>query len=186
MPADGRTDTFVHKLHQMEIIEKRGLSSAQEKFRKNMLNGWLFRSYALMQVPMGWIAGMKLLVLNPEKAVSTLPFKWLSKNPFKSMYFAVQSMAAELSTAGLALLAIEGQKPSIATIIIDMDGEFPKRATERVYFTCVDGEKVFAAIEACKASGEAVSARLKTEGKMKDGTLVSVFHFTWSFKPRSR
>jgi len=170
----------------METIEKRILSSAQEKFRKNMLNGWLFRTYALTQVPMGWIAGMKLIELNPDKAVSTLPFKWLSKNPFKSMYFAVQSMAAELSTAGLALLAIEGQKPSIALIIIDMDGDFPKRATERVYFTCDEGNKVFAAIEECKATGEAVSVNLKTEGKMEDGTLVSVFHFTWSFKPRSK
>ncbi len=103
------------------------LTAAQESFKKKMLNGWLFRSFALFKVPMGWLSGMRLTELTTERAVATQPYNWLNMNPFKSTYFAVQSMAAELSTAAIGLLAIEGNKPSIATIIIDMKAEFPKK-----------------------------------------------------------
>ena len=33
---------------------------------------------------------------------------------------------------------------------------------------------------------ESVEVKMKTEGRMKDGTLVSTFYFTWSFKKRSK
>lgn len=162
------------------------LTPTQEAFRKKMLNVWLFRSFALFKVPMGWLSGMRLTELTTERAVSTQPFKWLNKNPFKSTYFAVQSMAAELSTAAIGLLAIEGNSPSIATIIIDMKAEFPKKATGRVTFTCEDGQKIFEAVERAKTTGEASTVTAKTVGTMADGTVVSRFEFTWSFKQRSK
>ncbi len=162
------------------------LTPAQEVFKKKMLNPWLFRSFAFFKVPMGWLSGMRLTELTTERAVATQPFKWLNMNPFKSTYFAVQSMAAELSTAAIGLLAIEGQNPSIATIIIDMKSEFPKKATGRVTFTCEDGAKIFQAVEHAKSTGEASTVTAKTVGTMADGTVVSVFEFTWSFKRRSK
>ncbi len=160
------------------------LSPAQESFRKKMLNPWLFRTFAFFKVPMGWLSGMKVTELTPERCVSTQPFKWVNKNPFQSTYFAVQSMAAELSTAAIGLMAIQGQKPSIAIIIIDMKAEFPKKATGRVTFTCEDGDKIFEAVERAKSTGEAATVTAKTVGKMADDTVVSVFEFTWSFKRR--
>lgn len=162
------------------------LTAAQESFKKKMLNVWLFRSFALFKVPMGWLSGMRLTELTTERAVATQPYNWLNMNPFKSTYFAVQSMAAELSTAAIGLLAIEGNKPSIATIIIDMKAEFPKKATGRVTFTCEDGWKIFDAVERAKTTGEASTVTARTVGTMTDGTVVSVFEFTWSFKQRSR
>ncbi|MEQ9300677.1 MAG: DUF4442 domain-containing protein [Cyclobacteriaceae bacterium] len=162
------------------------LTPAQEAFKKKMLNVWLFRTFAFFKVPMGWLSGMRLTELTTERAVATQPFKWLNMNPFKSTYFAVQSMAAELSTAAIGLLAIEGNNPSIATIIIDMKAEFPKKATGRVTFTCEDGQQIFEAVERAKSTGEAATVTAKTVGTMADGTVVSVFEFTWSFKQRRR
>ncbi len=54
------------------------------------------------------------------------------------MYFAVQSMAAELSTAAHCLAAVQGHTPSIALIIVDMRATFYKKATHRLYLqvTC--------------------------------------------------
>ncbi len=160
------------------------LTPAQEKFRKKMLSGWLFNFFTFLKVPAGWIAGMRLRELTPERGVATLPYKWLNQNPFQSIYFAVQSMAAELSTASIGLMAIEGKKPSVATIIIDMQAEFPKKATDKVTFTCEDGLAIFEAVEKAVSSGEAATVTAKTIGKMDDGTVVSIFHFTWSFKQR--
>jgi hypothetical protein len=162
------------------------LTEKQEKFRQKMLNPFLFWLYTFGNVPAGWIAGMRLKELNKERAITTIPFKWLNKNPFKSMYFAVQSMAAELSTASIALLAITDRNPSVATIIVDLKAEFPKRATGKTTFTCQDGHSIFKAVELAISSGQPQTVTAKTTGTLQDGTIVSVFHFTWSFKQRSR
>ncbi len=160
------------------------LNSKQKKLMKDLMS-WKFKLYLLGQLPMGFIAGMRVRELNPEKCTTSVPFKWLTKNPFRSMYFAVQSMAAELSTAANCLLAITGSKPSVAFIIVDCKAEFYKKANSRVYFTCNDGLKAYEAVEKCFSTGESQQATFTTEGKMKDGTLVSKFEFTWSFKIRS-
>lgn len=161
------------------------LNPKQEKLRRQVTNPWKFGLFLLTQLPMGLIAGMRLRHIDAEKCVTSVPFKWLTKNPFKSMYFAVQSMAAELSTATACLLAVQGHKPSIAFIIVDLKATFGKKATGRVYFTCEDGMKAFNAVDKALETGEAQKATFKTVGKMADGTIVSEFEFTWSFKQRS-
>ncbi|MAE84635.1 MAG: thioesterase [Flammeovirgaceae bacterium] len=162
------------------------LSPKQEKLKRQVTSPFKFGLFLLTQLPMGLVAGMRLRELDENKCVTSVPFKWLTKNPFKSIYFAVQSMAAELSTATPCLLAIEGHKPSIAFIIVDLKATFGKKATDRVYFTCEDGAKAFDAVEKAIATGESQMATFKTVGKMKDGTIVSEFEFTWSFKQRSK
>ena len=71
---------------------------------------------------MGWLSGMKLKELSEKKCISKVPFRWYYRwqnmNPFKSMYFAVQCMAAELSVASIAALAVKGIKPSLSLIHI--------------------------------------------------------------------
>lgn len=100
------------------------------------------------------------------------------------MYFAVQAMAAELSTATGCLLAVAGKKPSIAFIIVDLKATFVKKATGRVYFECLDIANAFEAVDECIQKNEATQASFRTIGKMNDGTVVSEFEFTWSFKQR--
>ena len=160
------------------------LSPAQQKLSARITNGFLFSFYLLTNLPMGWIAGLRIREINEKRCITSVPFKWLNKNPFKSTYFAVQSMAAELSTATACLLAVQGQQPSIAFIIVDMKANFTKKATGRVYFACEDNPKAFEAVEQAKETGESREATFKTVGKMKDGTIVSEFEFTWSFKQR--
>ncbi len=165
---------------------KIALGPAQHRLRKQLLNPFLFRLMMFAKVPMAGIAAARIKSLSPEKAVSTLPFNFINKNPFKSVYFAVQSMAAELSTAVLVMLAIEGVRPSVAFIVTNMEAVFHKKATSNITFTCEDGEKVFEAVKACTQSSEPVVVRMKTEGRMADGTLVSTFYFEWSMKQRKR
>jgi len=172
-------------MSDINTTQGEALSAAQLRFRKKMLNRWLFGFYTLLNVPAGWLAGMRLQHLDLDKAKTTLPFKWLNKNPFKSTYFAVQSMAAELSTASIALLAIAGRQPTVATIIIDLKAEFLKKATDKITFTCEEGHQIFDAVEKAVKSGKPSTVTVKTTGTMPDGTVVSVFYFTWSFKQRS-
>ncbi|MEP1097566.1 MAG: thioesterase [Cyclobacteriaceae bacterium] len=161
------------------------LNPQQYKLTTRLKKPTLFASYLFLKLPMGWIAGLRVKELSIDRCVTSVPFKRLNKNPFKSIYFAVQSMAAELSTASNCLLAIEGHSPSIAFIIVDLKATFLKKAVDRVYFTCEDGRRAFEAVERCIDSGKAETASFKTVGKMADGTVVAEFEFTWSFKQRS-
>ncbi len=160
------------------------LNDKQKKVIRQV-TGSSFPFWLFVKLPMGFLAGMRVTELTPDSCSTTVPFKWLNKNPFQSMYFAVQSMAAELSTATHCLLATTGQKPSVAFIIVDMKATFSKKAISKVTFTCEDGHKAYEAIEKCKNTGEAQTASFKTVGTMADGTVVAEFEFVWSFKQRA-
>lgn len=160
------------------------LNSHQEKLQNKLKSKWFFNSFLLSKLPIGWFVGLRMDETSPSKTVASVPFKWFNKNPFKSTYFAVQSMAAEFSTAVNCLLATVGHKPSVALIVVDMEAKFYKKATERVYFTCEEGAKAYEAVEECCKTGEATTASLKTVGATKNGEVISEFIVTWSFKQR--
>ena len=160
------------------------LNSKQQELKKKLSSTFKFRLYLLFNLPIGWLAGMKIIDLTEKHCITGVPFKWINKNPFKSVYFAVQSMTAELSTATACMIAIQGHQPSIALIIVDMKGKFYKKATGRVFFTCMHQGQAHDAVARAVASKKAQKLSLKTIGKMSDGTVVSEFIFTWSFKQR--
>ena len=165
------------------------LNENQKKFSKKWKNPFLFSLYFLFNVPMGWFSGMRITEISEKKCITYLPFQWYyrwqNKNPYKSMYFAVQSMGAELSTASLATLATKGYSESIALIVTEMSSKYFKKATGNLTFKCDEGEKVFKAVDEAVKTKKGVETKVKTVGKMKDGTVVSEFYFTWSFKVRN-
>ncbi len=122
--------------------------------------------------------------MNENSCSVSMRYGWITKNPFKSMYFAAQSMAAEFSTAVLAVQAIEISNKSIAMIIVNLRAEFFIRATSRVTFTCNDGLKFSEGITRCIKSGEPTTVEGITEGIDANGEVVSTFYITWSFKER--
>jgi hypothetical protein len=157
-----------------------------EKFRKQMLNGFLFDIFLLMKLPLAWMAGCRLKRIDTEGCVVQLPYGWRSQNPFNSIYFAAQSMAAEMSTGVPALFAIENSEHSIAMLVAHMEADFTKKADKLTTFTCDDVPKMFAAIEETCRTGEAVLVPMETVGRMADGTEVARFTFTWSVKRRGK
>ncbi len=157
-----------------------------ERLRRLMITKWKFRFFLIGKMPIAWIAGMNLHDLEKSSCRTSMPYKWLSQNPFKSIYFATQAMAAELSTGALAILAIEGIKPGIAMLIVGMEAEYSKKANERVFFTCQEGHKIFEAVERSRITGEGTTVQVLTIGKTASGEEISRFRFTWSFKQRSQ
>ena len=158
---------------------------AVARFRKKMMSPFLWRLFMLMKLPLGLFAGMRLATIEPERCQTVIRYGWRNTNPFRSMYFAAQSMAAELSTGALALLATELAPSSVAMLITGLEASFGKKATGRVTFTCEAGDEIFAAVRETVASGAPVTVRAETVGRMEDGTEVSRFVFIWSFKRRS-
>ena len=133
---------------------------------------------------MGFVSGIKITHLDEKKSVAEVPCRWLNKNPFQSMYFAVQSMAAEVSTAAHVFLALKGLDASVAMIIAELKADFVKKAQSKTRFTCSDYKKINAAIKQLKQADDTVLVTAETIGRDEAGDEVARFYFTWSFKRR--
>ena len=133
---------------------------------------------------LAFITGLKIDECNGVECVTSVRMKYLNKNPFGSTYFAVLSMAAELSTGVLALIAVEGINPSVALILTNMNADFIKKAIGRTTFTCSEGEKLFNAVNVAVTTQEPRVQTVSTSGYNINGEMVAQFHFTWSFKQR--
>jgi len=161
------------------------LSQKQIKFRDNVSSSFKQRLYYFKNLPMALISGIKLIRLDEEKSIAEAPYRWQNRNPFKSMYFAVISMAAELSTGAPALLALKGSDSDVVLIIVDLKAEFVKKVTTKITFTCEDYALFSQALTQLKKVGDTVDVTAKTIGRDTNGDEVARFDFTWSFKLRS-
>lgn len=143
---------------------------------------WRFVFFLLWKLPMGFLAKLRVPILNSEKSSVSVPYNYWNKNPFKSMYFAVQAMAAELSTGVLAMLHSDGKNISI--LVTHFQSEYYKKATTKINFICSDGEKILRAIEEAIATGESQKCVMNSKGYDANGVCVSEFQITWSLKQR--
>ena len=102
------------------------------------------------------------------------------------MFWAVQGMAAELTTGALVMskIKLSGQKMSM--LVTNNDATFTKKATGRIQFTCNQGKAIDEAIVKAIASGEGQTIRLNSKGINNEGTEVSDFNFEWSIKVKSK
>ena len=144
-----------------------------------------FRLFLLMKLPAAFIAGVKVRDMDEQRAVVTVPFKWLTQNPFRSTYFASLSMSAEMSTGALALAELHQRKPAVSMLVVKVESEYYKKATDRSSFVCEDGELFRKAIDETIKTGEARTVRARSVGTNKSGEKVAEFWITWSFKVRS-
>ncbi len=162
------------------------LNAAQLKNLEQTNNGLLFKFFTFNKLPLGLLSGMKIKEFNRHRCVATIPYGWMTRNPFKSTFWAAQGMAAELSTGVLALLATAGHQPSVAVILVGCSARFHKKAVGLTYFTCEEGDALFAAVQKARDTGESVEQTVQAIGTDKDGNPIATFEFTWSFKQRSK
>jgi len=160
-------------------------TAAFEKRRRQMLSPFAMRLFFLTKLPLALVAGLRLRELDERHAVVTVPYGWRTTNPFRSTYFAPLSMAAELSTGAIAMLATNLAPRPVALLIVGLTASFEKKATATTTFTCENGDKIAAAVAQTIETGEPATAEVETVGRAPDGTVVARFTFTWSFKVRS-
>lgn len=160
--------------------------NSQENFRQLVKNKLKFGIYMLKELPSAFFSGVRVKDISEERSVVTIPFKFFTKNPFRSMYFASQAMAAELSTGILALSQVYGRKPKVSMLVFDMKANFVKKAVSKITFKCNDGLKIKDAVEESIKTGKGVTIETKSAGLDSEGQLVSEFYFTWTFKPKTK
>jgi hypothetical protein len=98
------------------------------------------------------------------------------------MFWAVQGMAAELSTGALVMALIRKSGAKVSMLVANNKATFTKKATGRITFTCNDGLKIKEAIDTTLENGEGQTCWMKAEGVDESGDVVSVFEFEWTVK----
>jgi hypothetical protein len=142
-------------------------------------------SFLFFKLPSAFICGVRVKQLEATKCVVSVKHRWINQNPFNSMYFAVQAMAAELSTGALVMFQIKNKNKKISMLVANNKANFTKKATGRITFTCLDGYKIEDAIKQTIASGEGQTFWMKSIGIDESGTQVSEMDFEWSIKIKS-
>lgn len=152
-------------------------------FRQQVLTPWKLRLFMLRQLPMAWLAGLRLRELTPERAVVTIPFKYLTQNPFRSIYFACLAMAAELASGIQAMMHVQAGTPA-SMLVVGLEAEFMKKAAGLITFTCPDGPQIAQALAESHATGEGRAVLCTSTGVDSAGDVVAVFRIRWSFKAK--
>ncbi len=162
------------------------MSANREVFFHLVRNPWKFRLYLLMKLPAAFFSGLRVEEITREKCSVSVPYKWLTKNPFSSTYFASLSMAAEMTTGLPGMANIYRHSPSVSMLLTALDARYHKKATGRTLFTCDNGLLIADTIRKAIETGEGCTVVAHAKGHSLVGELVAEFNFTWSFKVKKR
>ena len=152
-------------------------------FRRQVLTPVKLRLFLLRKLPMAWLAGLRLTQLTPEAATVTVRFKYLTQNPFRSIYFACLAMAGELASGIQALMNAQAGGP-VSMLVVKLEGDFTKKAVGLIAFTCPDGAAIAQALAESRATGEGRTVVCTSTGVDEAGDVVAVFRLTWSFRAK--
>ena len=152
-------------------------------FRRQVLSPTKLRLFMLQKLPMAWLAGLRLTQLTPEEATVTVRFKYLTQNPFRSIYFACLAMAAELASGIQAMMHVQAGSP-VSMLVTKMEADFTKKAVGTITFNSLDGLSIARAIAESRATGEGRTLVCTSTGVDEAGDVVAVFRITWSFRAK--
>jgi len=139
-------------------------------------------AFNLFKLPAVFITGVRVKSINNEICTVTVKHRWINQNPFKSMFWAVQGMAAELTTGALVMDKIQQSGQNISMLVLNNKASFTKKATGRITFTCSQGLEIDKTINKTIETGEGQTIWLNSIGTNSEGVEVSNFNFEWTLK----
>ena len=143
-----------------------------------------YNIYNFFKLPSVWWCGIRVKSVNEESCLVSVKHRWINQNPFKSMFWAVQGMAAELSTGILLMNEISRSKKSFSMLVLNNKANFSKKAIGRISFSCNQGLQIRETIKKAVSSGEPQTIWLNSCGVDSQKDTVSTFSFEWTLKVR--
>ena len=141
--------------------------------------------FLILNLPSAFLCGVRVKRVDSEKCHVGVRHRWINKNPFKSMFWAVQGMAAELSTGALIILKIKALNQNISMLVLRNEAQFTKKAKGFITFKCIQGHEIDNALQKAIDTGLGQTVLLESEGRDAGGDLVSKFSFQWTLKIKS-
>jgi len=143
-------------------------------------------AFTFFKLPSAFWSGVRVKEISKNQCVTSIKLRWFNQNPFKSMFWASQGMAAELSTGALVMSCIKDSQAPISMLVAQNRASFFKKAIGRINFTCIDGEAILDAITKAVETKEGRTCWMKSVGRNEQGEEVSCFEFEWTVKLRSK
>ena len=160
------------------------MNPAFNKFSRLITNPISFGFFLFTKLPAAFFAGLRIQHFDANKCVVRIRYSCFSQNPFQSIYFAVEAMAAEMTCGMLAFAQVYQSVPKISMLVVGTQANFLKKATGTILFSCEDGLAIQEAIQKTIATGEGKTVICKSVGTNSKGEVVAEFNFTWSFKAK--
>lgn len=145
-----------------------------------------FNTYTFFKLPSAWWTGVRVTRVDDSVAEVSVKHRWVNQNPFGSIFWAVQGMAAELSTAVFLMFTIKKSKQAVSMLVLKNQAVFKKKAKGLIRFRCTQGNEAVGAVQKAISGGEPVVVQLKSVGTDAYGDIVSEFEFEWSLKKKSK
>ena len=139
----------------------------------------------MFKLPSAYICGVRTKYIDSYKCIIKVRHRWINQNPFKSMFWAVQGMAAEFSTGALMMVKIKESGKPMSMLVVKNEATFTKKATGLITFVCNDGNLIDDAINKAIETGEGQTLWMTSVGTNEEGMEVSTFKFQWSIKVKS-
>ena len=143
-----------------------------------------YNFFTLIKLPAAWISGVRVSNVTDKFCEVKVRHRWINQNPFKSMYWAVQGMAAELTTGIFLIERIRSNKTPISMLVLNNKANFKKKARGVITFRCDDGLKANKAIDKAIQTRESSLISMRSVGRDYSGDIVSEFIFEWTIKAK--
>lgn len=141
-----------------------------------------FNLYTFFNLPSAWWSGVRVTSFDDNLAEVSVRHRWVNQNPFGSIFWAVQGMAAELSTAIFVMRAIKKTGLPVSMLVLNNNATFKKKARGLIKFHCSQGIEVSQVVQNVISEGKSKKITLKSVGKDMSGDVVSAFEFEWTIK----
>ena len=136
--------------------------------------------FTLLKLPAAWICGVRLIHIDDQAATASVKHRWINQNPYSSMFWAVQGMAAELTTGVLIMEAIQNSKRKVSMLVLNNRANFSKKARGKVLFECDEKQKLLKAMNQLVKTQHPQTIWLTSKGIDQNGDIVSTFEFEWT------
>ena len=136
--------------------------------------------FNFFKLPSVWWCGIRVTKIDDVSCQVKVVHRWINQNPFKSMFWAVQGMAAELTTGVLIMEAIQNSKRKVSMLVLNNRANFSKKARGKVLFECDEKQKLSKAMNQLIKTQKPQSIRLTSKGIDQNGDIVSTFEFEWT------
>ena len=138
--------------------------------------------FLFFKLPSAYWSGVRVKSINDNECIVSVKLNWFNKNPFKSIFWAVQGMAAELSTGMLVSKQISDRKINVSMLVISSSSNFYKKAVGRIKFNCVQGNELKNIFDNLDEKNPTNKIIMFSKGIDELGDVVSDYKFEWSFK----
>ena len=142
-------------------------------------------TFLLFKLPSAYLCGVRVKAITHDSCIVSVKHRWINQNPYRSMFWAVQGMAAELTTGALLTDKIKHKGANISMLVANNNARFSKKATGRITFVCNQGHLIDKTIDTAIATREGQTVWLNAVGTNEEGVEVSNFNFEWTIKVRN-